>query len=125
LDSSAYIEMRAGDQRITETLAYARQVCLSTIALGELLAGFPPGTRWEAGKADLDDFLKARQVRMLCPDANTALEYARLFNDAKQSGRMLPTNDLWIAATAVQDKAVLLTTDGHFTELPIECLLLD
>jgi predicted nucleic acid-binding protein len=32
----------------------------------------------------------------------------------KQSGRPLPSNDLWIAALARQHRLPLLSRDGHF-----------
>jgi len=54
-----------------------------------------------------------------------AASYAVLFNAARQRGRMLPTNDLWIAATALAHDLTLVTADRHFTELPVECLLLE
>lgn len=125
LDSSAYIDMTLGDRHVAALLAEARFVYMSVITLGELLAGFPPGTQWEADRSVLDAFLKARQVRLLNVDEETASRYAMLFNHAKQRGRMVPTGDLWIAATAVQHKLSILTTDRHFTDLPVVCCLLE
>jgi len=125
LETSAYIRMVDGDRRVTAAVAAAGRACLSVVTLGEILAGCQPGTRWEARRATLDDFLRVGGVRVLPMGQATAAAYARLFNQARQSGRMVPTNDLWIAATALEYDLTVLTADRHFAELPVECVFLD
>lgn len=38
---------------------------------------------------------------------------------------MLPISDLSIAATALKHDLTLLTTDGHFADLPVRSIVLD
>ena len=56
------------------------------------------------------------QVRQLAVDAETAEHYAVLFSPA-QRGRPAPTNDLWIAASAMQHGYALFSFDKHFAEM--------
>jgi len=46
-------------------------------------------------------------------DEETAERYAGILNGLWTIGRPIPTNDLWIAASAMQYGLTLLTTDAH------------
>lgn len=125
LDACAYIEMAAGDQRVADALSAATEVYFSAISLGELLVGFPPDSHWESKRGTLERFLTTTGVQVLPVGEETAMAYASLFNHVKQRGRMIPQNDLWIAACALEHDLTLLTTDRHFADLPIACCLLE
>ena len=43
--------------------------------------------------------------------------YGEIFVDLRRRGRPLPTNDIWIAATAARMGATVLTFDDHFREI--------
>lgn len=43
-----------------------------------------------------------------------ALQYGVLQAQLRATGQMIPTNDIWIAATAVVYSATVVTTDPHF-----------
>jgi predicted nucleic acid-binding protein len=42
------------------------------------------------------------------------VHYARIFLQLRQSGAGIPTNDLWIAALALQHGVALCSSDAHF-----------
>jgi tRNA(fMet)-specific endonuclease VapC len=44
----------------------------------------------------------------------TAERYAHIYAYLRKNGRPIPTNDLWIAASAMEHSAELLTYDAHF-----------
>ena len=46
--------------------------------------------------------------------AQTADSYALVYSSLRRKGRPIPTNDLWIAASALEPGAALLTRDTHF-----------
>ena len=46
--------------------------------------------------------------------AQTADSYALVYSNLRRTGRPIPTNDLWIAASALEHGAALLTRDSHF-----------
>ncbi|MDQ3815781.1 MAG: PIN domain-containing protein [Armatimonadota bacterium] len=43
-----------------------------------------------------------------------ALQYGALYSHLGAAGQMIPTNDVWIAATAMVHNATVVTTDPHF-----------
>lgn len=77
---------------------------LSATALGEFAEGF--------GGPD-DPLLRAvRELHViLLIDEETALEYGRITRDLRQAGRLIGTNDLWIAAASVRHKVPLVTAN--------------
>jgi len=56
-------------------------------------------------------------VEVLCPDLATTAVYARIFVELRQQGTPIPTNDLWIAALALQHDLTLCTKDAHFQHI--------
>ena len=48
------------------------------------------------------------------PDTTTAQIYGRIKADLRYNGQMIPDNDLWIAAVALQHGPTLMTRDNHF-----------
>ena len=47
-------------------------------------------------------------------DAETAKEYGRIKVELAQKGKMVPENDIWIAAVARQYELTIVTKDEHF-----------
>jgi tRNA(fMet)-specific endonuclease VapC len=59
--------------------------------------------------------LISRQAIIINCDAVTAKYYALLKSKLKAAGRPVPENDIWIAATAMQNKITVATRDVHFS----------
>ncbi len=114
LDTSAYSNFSRGEPRVVAHLDAAHWIGVPSIVLGELWAGFLGGSRPAANNAQLDEFLAHPAVEVVATDGNVARVYAEVFADLRAQGRPVPTNDLWIAATAVHVGATLLTFDAHF-----------
>lgn len=55
---------------------------------------------------------------MLPVEEQTTHHCASLFAQLRKRGTPIPTDDLWIAALAVQHDLPLLTADRHFAQLP-------
>lgn len=47
----------------------------------------------------------------------TASYYGQIMANLDKSGKPIPTNDVWIAAMAMQHQLVLVTKDKHFNEI--------
>lgn len=118
LDTSAYSALMRGDERVVEALREADEVCLIPIVLGELKAGFMAGTRRRANEAILREFLDSPRARVIPLDEETSERYAVIVQSLRKAGTPIPTNDLWIAASAMQHGLKLLTTDAHFQKVP-------
>jgi predicted nucleic acid-binding protein len=53
-------------------------------------------------------------IEVLYPDNNTLDYYATVYSQLRKKGKPIPTNDIWIAAIAIQYDLTLLTLDDHF-----------
>jgi len=123
LDTSAYSALLRGDERVRDALRSARAIRVNPIVLGELLAGFLRGRHRRKNEAELERFLASPRVAVVPIDAGTAERYALLVTSLRRRGRPIPSNDLWIAASAAQHGLRLLTIDAHF--LAVEQILVE
>ena len=117
IDTNAYTAFMLGDAAVVEVVAHAEQICLNSIVLGELLGGFAAGTREAKNRAELARFLDSPRVEVVPVTAQTADSYALVYSSLRRKGRPIPTNDLWIAASALEHGAALLTRDTHFGQI--------
>jgi predicted nucleic acid-binding protein len=95
-------------------LRQAENILLPAIVLGELLSGFEAGNRRQKNRLELESFLKSPRVSIMPMTEETAERYAHIYAYLRKNGRPIPTNDLWIAASAMEHSAELLTWDAHF-----------
>ncbi len=114
IDTSAYTHFKRGDAQVVDLLDAADWLGVPTIALGELWLGFLLGGRFDKNVADLEEFLANPAVHELAVDRSVAQIYAEIVAALRKAGRPLPTNDIWIAATAARAGATVLTFDEHF-----------
>ena len=117
LDTNAYTALFRGHAGVARIVRQAEEVLLSPIVAGELLFGFRHGTRYEANRRELDAFLDNPFVRRLDLTMVTADRFGRLAAALRKKGRPVPSNDLWIAAHAMETGADLLSFDRHFAEI--------
>jgi tRNA(fMet)-specific endonuclease VapC len=118
LDTSAYSAFLRGHDELREALQRTDRIVLTPIVLGELGAGFRAGTRQKKNEAELRRFLASPRVETVPLDAETAERYAVILHGLREAGTPIPTNDIWIAASAMQHGLRLLTTDVHYTRIP-------
>ena len=117
LDTNAYTAFMLGAAEVVDVVAHADRLYLNSIVLGELLGGFAAGTREPKNRAELARFLDSPRVEVLPITADTADSYALIYAGLRRKGHPIPTNDLWIAASALEHGAALLTRDAHFSHI--------
>lgn len=117
LDTNAYAAFKRGDRDAVEILRRVETIGVSTIVLGELLSGFAAGSREVDNRRELSAFLDSPRVVIFPVDEDTAEFYAHTYLGLKRKGKPIPTNDLWIAATALQYGLAVFTHDQHFLEV--------
>jgi predicted nucleic acid-binding protein len=117
LDTSAYSNFRRGNEEMAALLDQAELVGVSTIALGELRTGFLLGGRRQRNETELDAFLDSPVVEVLPVDTETSRHYAGIVAELRRAGTPVPTNDIWIAATAARNGATVLTCYDHFERI--------
>lgn len=114
LDTSALSALFRGHEAIADSTRRADRIAVSTVTLGELKAGFLGGRRRDENKELLRRFLETPRVRTIAIDAETGNRYAQITDALRRAGTPIPTNDIWIAAGAMQFGLQLVTTDAHF-----------
>ena len=123
LDTNRLSDALAEDDRVLDELESAEAVYVPAIALGEIRSGFLRGKRAAANEMRLQWFLSQDGVTTLGVDAPVSHRYAEIHRALRGLGRPIPTNDLWIAAIAVEHGLVLYTRDSHFKQVPgLACL---
>jgi len=118
LDTSAYSHLKRGDSRVIELLDSAEWIGMPTIVLGELRVGFLLGAHTEKNEAELREFLAAPVVEVVGVDAEVSRHYAEIFVDLRRAGTPISANDIWIAATAAREGALVVSYDDHFRAIP-------
>lgn len=118
LDTNRYGDFCRGDAHVHEVLEQADRLFMPFAVIGELRAGFLGGTRSEQNENTLQKFLSREDVEVLYPDEQTTHHYARLFVQLRKQGKLIPANDIWIAALCVQHGLTLCARDTHFDHLP-------
>lgn len=117
LDTNAYTAFKLGHQEAKDVIAMSPQLGLPVVVIAELLAGFAAGSREASNRKELSAFLDSPRVQVLAASLTTADFYARVYAVLRRKGKPIPTNDLWVAATALEYGAALYSYDGHFAEI--------
>jgi tRNA(fMet)-specific endonuclease VapC len=117
LDTSAYAEFKRGEESAIEMMRLADEIVLPAVVLGELLGGFACGDRESRNRTELTEFLDSPRVRLALVDAATASWYGRIYANLRRRGRPIPANDLWIAATALENGLPLFSYDQHLKQV--------
>ena len=114
LDSNAYSEFMRGNLQVRDLVQSAEEILFSAVVVGEQLFGFRQGQHFEKNLGELRSFLDRPYVSVIPVGAATADRYSRIMASLKAKGRPIPTNDVWIAAHAMETGADLVSADGHF-----------
>ncbi len=114
LDTNAYSALRRGHLETADRVRRCRRVLLSTVVLGELEYGFRHGSQYEQNRRELEAFLDHPYVRSVPVTPTTAERFGRIATALRRKGHPIPSNDIWIAAQAMETGADLFTFDRHF-----------
>lgn len=117
LDTSAYVMFKQNITDAVEIIVRAELILISPIVLGELMFGFRNGTRFKKNMGELNNFLEHEIVELLQIGEITSDRYSRIAAKLKSKGTPIPTNDIWIAAQAIEYGAELITSDRHFEKI--------
>ena len=105
MDTSAYAAFLRGNQEVKLSLQQADEIFLNPVVLGELIGGFTMGKNEKKNRAILREILASPRVWIPDIDEETSERYAVIVRYLKAKGIPIPTNDLWIAASAMQHGA--------------------
>jgi len=117
LDTNAYTGLVKGDIKVYEYITQADIVYMSTVMLGELYAGFQGGSKQDWNCKILCEFIEKITVKIIDVTHDTAKIFGTIKNELRQKAKMIPINDIWIAAHAIETDSNLLTYDKHFKSI--------
>jgi tRNA(fMet)-specific endonuclease VapC len=118
LDTSAYSAFMRGHDEIRAVVRTNEDIFLNSVVVGELMAGFIKGGRRKKNEEELRRFLTSPRVSLVDVGEETAERYAVILNSLWQAGTPIPTNDIWIAASAMEYGLRVVTTDEHYDKIP-------
>lgn len=118
LDTNAYAAVKRNHKSVVDLLRSSEEIVFSIVVVGELLFGFQAGSRYARNVAELDEFLASPYVSLRLVTRTTADRFGRIAAQLKRQGTPIPTNDVWIAAHALETGADLVTFDRHFAHVP-------
>jgi tRNA(fMet)-specific endonuclease VapC len=122
IDTNVYTAFKCNAQAVIEAFRDCDLIGVDITVVAELFSGFSLGDKEKNNREELETFLNSPRVELLPHDVETAEYYALIFRRLKAKGRPIPTNDIWIAASAMKHGLALYSFDNHFQE--IEGLLL-
>lgn len=118
VDTNKYIDFCQNDPETVKIFQQASEIFIPFIVLGEVRSGFMLSKNKEKNEQNLIRFLSLSDIHILKADEQTTFFYASLVYELRKKGTPIPTNDLWIAALALQHQLVLYSRDHHFTHIP-------
>ena len=117
LDTNAYSGFMSGDQLVFDCIVESEIIYMSTIMIGELFAGFHGGSKFSKNKKELKTFLNKEGVRIIDVSIETSEIFGEIKSELSRKEKMIPLNDIWIAAHAIETGAKLVTHDAHFKNI--------
>ena len=118
-DTSVIIDFLDGDRSFAKELSSAERILVPPSVIAEFLAGVSSSKRDRAKQNAFDAFLDNPAVEVVPHDRETAAYYASIFRHLKKGGAMIPLGDIWVAASAMQHGATVLTKNKHFAAVPV------
>lgn len=114
LDTNVLIAFLRNPSAFADRFGDFDQIVLSPVVLGEYRAGLFDTKVGKANRKVLEEYLRNPAVKILPVTDRTSAVYAKVFQSLRKRGVPIPTNDMWIAAAALENGAALATDDGHF-----------
>jgi tRNA(fMet)-specific endonuclease VapC len=115
LDTNVVIALFAGDLMVQEKVRNAEYIVAAPPVIGELCFGAQKSNKVTENLHKIDIFVQ-QSIVFPC-DLETAQWYGIIKDRLHRKGRLIPDNDIWIAAVAIQRGLILATRDAHFDEV--------
>jgi predicted nucleic acid-binding protein len=116
VDTNAVSAFAEGNPSVREKIAAGSGPYLPVIVIGEYRYGLLGARDRERRVAWLEEL--AGYWTVLEVSADTAAVYAEIRQTLKARATPIPSNDVWIAALALQHNLSILSDDAHFDKVP-------
>ena len=112
LDTNIIIGMFTGNRTIQEKMQNGNNLFLASPAVGELYYGAQKSEKVTENLRRVNTFVE-KHIILSC-DLETAQWFGIIKDQLRRKGNLIPDNDIWIAALAMQHGLILVTRDAHF-----------
>lgn len=120
LDTNVLIRFLKDDEPLADRIESAESVVVHPVVYSEFMNGLDQSTeKGRTARKSLEGFLEASAVEPVAVTTYTSVYYTKIYRHLKATGEMIPQNDIWIAASALEHGFELLTHDGHFGRIPM------
>lgn len=112
VDTNVIIRVLKGQTELFSLFDDMDNLFISSISVGELMYGAELSKERDD---NVDGYMAfCGQMNVLVPDEEVGRYYGKIKAQLKYSGKPIPENDIWIAATAIAGKLTLITADSDF-----------
>lgn len=108
------VEIEDEEKQIETGLILIENTGISTVVPIDYLVDILYSDNLKSSSKHYSEFLKNKAKQM---DEETAEYYAKIFWNLKKKGTPIPTNDIWVAASAMRHGVHLFTNDRHFESI--------
>ena len=115
IDTNAASALLRRNPKLISQLGVDTELYLPIVVYGELYYGALKSGSASAQVARVEDLLSS--VAVLGWDLDTARTFGRVKAELAEAGKMIPVNDLWIAAIALRFNLPVVTQDQHFSRV--------
>lgn len=125
IDTNVLIRFFRGDEPLSEQIERAEAVVVHPIVYAEYISGLNENTKGgRMLRKQIEAFLDAPSVTLAHMTLGAAVYYSKIYRYLKQMGKMIPQNDIWLAASALENGYGIATHDRHFGLIPMLNLML-
>jgi predicted nucleic acid-binding protein len=117
LDTNIYVTFKRQDPKVVEAFHHLDYIGMDVTVLAELYSGFKSGNKEKHNRVELETFLNNPRVHLLQHDHITAEFFSDTYLNLRKKGTLIPTNDIWVAATAMQNGLAVFSRDQHFIQI--------
>jgi predicted nucleic acid-binding protein len=110
-DTSAIFRLCRGAAKLAEQVS-GQFFAITFVTMAEFAVGVLKSNKPEAVQLQISKILENKLMLRVSPF--TPAIYARLYVDLEKNCALIPNNDIWIAALAIEAKLQILARDEHF-----------
>ncbi|MDR1145361.1 MAG: PIN domain-containing protein [Verrucomicrobiales bacterium] len=117
VDANRFVDYSRADEDARAMFDQAARIFFPFIVVGEIRAGTGITKRGREQQQILAELLARQDVAVIHSSDNTIRLYAEIYQRLVVRGTLIPTNDIWIAALALEHDLHLYTRDQHFRHI--------
>ena len=120
LDTNALIRFFRNDAEVVKAFSRYDRLLIPAATDAEFRTGLDVSSRrGNMVLARYDELLRLDSVGFASADERVSARYSELMRYLMRNGTPIPSNDIWIASTALVHNAVLCSGDSHFNCVPL------